>query len=103
MFNGKRLRELRDKYGYSRERLAELLNIGESNIPRYERGANTPSADTVAKMAKLFNVSSDYLLDLSDMPTLHNDDSLTVKEQRLLNSLRYGTLEDTLKLLVADE
>jgi len=94
---------LRDDFGYSREKLAELLGIGESSIPRYERGENIPSADIVAKMAQLFHVSSDYLLGLTDQPNHNNDEVLTTKEQKILNTLRHGTLQDTLKLLVEDE
>lgn len=99
MFKGERLKELRKKYGYSREKLAELLNIGESNIPRYERGENTPSGDTVAKMAQILNVSSDYLLGLSETPSLNHDDELSTKEQQILNALRYGDRMDAIKLI----
>lgn len=103
MFSGKRLRELRKQFGYSREKLGELLDISESNIPRYETGKSVPSSDILGRMAEVFNVSSDYLLGLTDTLEFQNDIDLTEKEIKIINAMRYGTPTDAIKLIVEDE
>jgi len=61
-----RLRELRKEKQLSLRELGEILNISYSNIAMIERGERNFTADTVAIFANFFNVSSDYLLGLSD-------------------------------------
>lgn len=62
-----RLRELRKEKQLSLRKLGEKLNISYSNIAMIERGERNFTADTVAIFANFFNVSSDYLLGLSDV------------------------------------
>lgn len=50
----------------TQEELAEKLNISQKSISKYETGARKPSFETLTKMAKLFNVSTDYLLGITD-------------------------------------
>lgn len=100
---GDRLRALRGKYGYSRQRLAELLDISESQIPRYETGQNTPSSEVVVKMARLFDVTTDYLLGLTDEPQSHWVDKLTEREVRLIHALRHGGTTEAAKVMFADD
>ena len=64
--------DLRKKAGMSQLQLAKKLNIGPSAIGIYEQGRRTPSIDILIQMAKLFNVSLDYLITGKEFP-----DSLT--------------------------
>lgn len=102
-FEKERFKELRKRFSYSREKMGELLLISESNIPRYESGESVPSADIVARMAEIFNISADYLLGLSDTIEFHNDIELTEKEIKVINAMRYGTATDAIKLIIEGE
>jgi len=68
MFRGDRLRELRENSGETHEKLSELLSLGSKQIWRYETRATKPDGEVVARLAKFFKVSTDYLLDLTDLP-----------------------------------
>ena len=59
---GEKLKELRRKMGLSQDALGEKIGIHGRHVGKYEVGKALPNADTVIKIAKLFNVSIDYLL-----------------------------------------
>lgn len=59
----------RKRLDLTQEELAEKLNISQKSISKYETGAHKPSFETLTEMAKLFNVSTDYLLGISDSRT----------------------------------
>lgn len=87
---GDRLRQLRQSRGFTQEALAERLNLGIRQIHRYERGLSDPSGNIVAKIAKELDVSTDYLLGLSDLPNLQlREQDLTAQEQLLLSAYRH--------------
>lgn len=100
---GDRLRVLRDEFGFSRERLASLLEISESSVPRYENGNNVPSADVVSKMARLFGVTSDYLLGLSDERDGHAEQSFSPSEIAALTAWRNKNYTEAIRIIVNDE
>ena len=62
----KRLIELRTEKGISQKQLAEILEISSSNISYWEQNKGEPIACNIVKLAKFFNVSTDYLLGLED-------------------------------------
>jgi len=59
---GSRLLELRKKRGFSQAELADMLNTKAPVIGRYERGEANPSIETASKLAKILQVSLDYLV-----------------------------------------
>lgn len=65
-----RLRELREAHGYSsRSKLADALGIDRTTYSRIEKGdTKTISSDLLIKLADLYNVSTDFILGLSDVP-----------------------------------
>ena len=65
-----RLRELRDARGIkSQEKLADLVGVTRSTYGRVENGqTKTISSDMLIKLAKFYNVPTDYILGLSDTP-----------------------------------
>lgn len=66
---GERLYDLRKDAGMTQDELAELLKISKHSISAYERDKNEPPDSIKIAIARLFNVSVDYLVGLSDMPT----------------------------------
>jgi len=59
---GGQLAALRKMRGWTQPQLAEKLGITLAALTHYERKAENPTAEFVAKVAKLFNVSVDSLL-----------------------------------------
>lgn len=75
-----RLRELREEHGYkSRNKLADVLGIDRTTYSRIENGSTkTISSDILVALAKLYNVSADYILGLSNTPEKTYDDINTL-------------------------
>lgn len=59
---GEKLRALRKDKNMTQVDLAKALNLDKSSIAKYESAGIIPSVDTLQKIAGLFNVSIDYLL-----------------------------------------
>lgn len=61
-----RLKELRIERGLKLKEVAEYMNVTIRAISRYEDGTREPSVEMIVKFCKLYNVSADYLLGLTD-------------------------------------
>ena len=59
---GIRLREAREKRGFSQEGAAEALGTTQSTMSKWERNAQDPGTGKLAEMARLYGVSVDWLL-----------------------------------------
>ena len=59
---GEKLRQLRKRKKLTQEQMAELIDIHESHVGRYEKDLSSPTAQVLIRISKLFNVSTDYLL-----------------------------------------
>lgn len=95
---GDRLRKIREDHNYTQEQLAELLDIGQTQIWRYENGKSAPNSDILLKIASFFNVSTDYLLGLSDEPKGYFEVELTPDEQKVLAAYRRGDIRSIILL-----
>ena len=69
----KRLKDLREDNDLTQNHLSKKLNITAASISRWETGQSNPDYDTLIKLAKLYNVSIDYLLGLSEIKTYKNE------------------------------
>jgi transcriptional regulator with XRE-family HTH domain len=58
---GERIKELRKQRGLTQRQMAATFDITERNYQRYE-ATDSPSNETLVKLAKFFEVSTDYLL-----------------------------------------
>jgi transcriptional regulator with XRE-family HTH domain len=97
---GDRLQELREKKDLSRDKLAKVLGIGSASIERYENGKQSPSADVLVSIARHFDVSSDYLLGLTDDPrSVLKDDNFNAVELRSISLLHAASPEDQTRIL----
>lgn len=63
---GERLSEVRKDHGHTQADLAKLLNVSVFSVSAYEQGKTWPQLTTLRHICKLYKVSSDYLLGLSD-------------------------------------
>ena len=76
-----RVKELREKAGLTMDRLAAELGVTKSRINMWENKGTVPRMAVLLKLAKRFQVPTDYLLG--------NDDTSQVSEDRTrLNSLQ---------------
>lgn len=62
----KRLKYLRIYHNISQKKLADKLNITPKVISNYELGKSEPNCKAIIDIAHFFNVSTDYLLGVSD-------------------------------------
>lgn len=57
-----RIKALREARGWTQAELARRLNITRNGVNSWEQGLSTPSPACLVDLAKLFSVSTDYLL-----------------------------------------
>ena len=62
-----RIKNLREKRGLIQEILASELGITQQMLSKYEKDISTIKIDVLKNLAKYFNVTTDYLLGLSDV------------------------------------
>jgi Predicted transcriptional regulators len=62
-----RIKELRENRRLIQAILASELNITQQSLSKYERDITTIKIDILKKIAKYFNVTTDYLLGVSDV------------------------------------
>lgn len=65
---GERIRHARKNAGLTMNMLAELIGVTERSVKRYESNQSTPDTHTLIQLASIFDLSTDYLLALSDNP-----------------------------------
>ena len=76
MLISENIRKLREKKGYTQNFLGDVLNLSPSTIGMYEQGRRLPDIGTLIKMCQIFNVSSDYLLEITDNPNPYKKSQL---------------------------
>ena len=59
---GQRIAALRHQADMSQAELAQLLKISPSTVGMYEQDRREPSLQTLARLAEVFSVSTDYLI-----------------------------------------
>ena len=59
-----RIKELRNEKHISQKMLAEQIGVSQKAIDFWEKGINEPKASYIIRLAKFFNVTTDYLLGL---------------------------------------
>ncbi len=61
----KKLKELRKVYGYTQDYVASALGIVRQTYSHYENGKRKPSPEVLFKLAGLYNISVDDLMQLT--------------------------------------
>lgn len=67
---GKKIKELRGRMNMSQAELARRLGTTRSGVNAWERELSAPTTQFVVEMAKIFNVSTDYILDVEAEETV---------------------------------
>ena len=74
--NGERLADVRKDHGDRQEDLARKINVSLPTVRSWEQGKSSPSHTDLVAICRLYHVSSDYLLGLTD------DDPLFTERRR---------------------
>ncbi len=62
----KRIRDLREDKDLKQKDMAKILNISQQQYSRIENGTNEIKIDGLIKLSEIYNVSVDYILELTD-------------------------------------
>ena len=64
----KHIRDQREDHDLSQTKLARLLGMSQTGYSKYETGENDIPTAVLIKLADMYGVSIDYLLDQTDDP-----------------------------------
>jgi len=92
---GEKIKELRTKAGISQQRLAELLGVSRPTISQIENGERKVSVDELDRLAKIFNISVNSLLNKEKEPEVILEEK--AKEKKLQPSIRINVPQKNLE------
>ena len=70
---GERLALTRKYFGHTQDDLAEKLSVSVATVRSWERDISSPPHETLVKICRIYGVTSDFLLGLTDVdPTFAN-------------------------------
>lgn len=64
----KRIRELREDHDKTQKEMAEILHCSQQVYSNYELGQRDVPTDILRRLSLYFDVSADYILELTDKP-----------------------------------
>ena len=70
---GEKITQLRKHHNYSQSELAKKIEASRTIVGNYERNTNTPSIEMLLKIAKVFDVSVDFLIGEGQLSTYDKD------------------------------
>lgn len=83
------IKTLREEAGYSQAQLAKKLDVTRSSVNAWEMGLSTPTTNYIVALAKLFHVSTDYLLGIDKQRQLVLDGYSKEQIELVYNLLKY--------------
>ena len=95
---GMRIRQLRKEKGLTQIQLADIIYVSESYIALIESGKRNPSIEIVSKLADVFHVTTDYIVNGSEA----EEDKLMLKEwSSVLKGRPQQEIDSALKMVKA--
>lgn len=91
---GRRITHARERKGWNRNQLARAAGVTWANLTRYEQGQNEPSASKLFEIAKVLDVSGDWLLGRTGAPEIPGVGPLDVTLSMSDNLLAPGKVSD---------
>ena len=80
------IKQLREARGWTQAELARRLNISRNGVNTWEQGLSMPSPHFLVELAKIFSVSTDYLLGVESLHTIKVSD-LSAQDVAMLTDL----------------
>lgn len=94
---GNRIRSQRELLGYTREQLAEKINLSARFVTDIEYGIKGMSFNTLIKMSEVLNVTTDYII-LGK--TEYTDNSKIVDMLKNVDEKHIPHIEELLKVFI---
>lgn len=95
-----RVLELLDTTNEATYKVEKNAGLSNASFQAWKNGRSKPSSDSIVKLAKYFNVTTDYLLGLSDSPSLsqptkaEKQSSSSVEKQSSSADILFGKIYD---------
>ena len=103
---GERIKTARLERGINQRNLCLLADITETTLSRYENGTREPQASAIGKIAKILNVSTDYLIGNVDDIKYKTETEVKVVSNEINYPLQYRVMENRkygyIKTIVSD-
>lgn len=88
---GEKLKSLRLEKNLTQKQIADRIGLAISAVSSYESGTRYPTYETLIKFARIFHVSTDYLLGITDKRNIDvsglNDNEIELISQ-LVDTIR---------------
>lgn len=94
------LKIIRKANKFTQQGLADAIGIERSTYASYETGRNKPDAVLLSKIAKVFNVSSDFILEIDTTVPLNVED-ISVQYKKKSGNKLVSTLSKEEKNVLA--
>lgn len=91
MYTNEIIRQLRRGLRMTQKDLADHIGVSTLSVRNWELGTKIPSTSAIISLAKLFNVSTDYLLGISD-ELISNGEMSFLSQYRSLDSYKRGLI-----------
>lgn len=102
-----RLFKLIDERNITAKKLSEVINVSTGNISDWKSGRSTPSSEKIVLIAKYFNVSTDYLLGLTEdiqnqSEKFSNTELRFINKFKKLSSLDQGRILERMDVMLEE-
>lgn len=97
-----KIAQLRKAKSWSQEDLAKQIQSSRIMIGKYERGDNTPSLDVIIKLAKAFEVSTDYLIGVGENASFDKETIKRLDEMERLPEAERQRIFQYIDLVIRD-
>ena len=81
MTTGEKLQKLRKSNNITQEQLSEILNVSRQSISKWEGDLAFPETDKLIALAKIYNCSVDYLLNIENNQNSLTNDKQTIEKK----------------------
>ncbi len=82
-----RLRQARENRGWNQAELAQRAEMQPSAIAHFEASRRRPSFDNVRKLAKVLDISADFLMGVKMTVAFRNEELLTSDDRQHIQDL----------------
>ncbi|MCI0469205.1 MAG: helix-turn-helix transcriptional regulator, partial [Nitrospirae bacterium] len=95
---GERIKKIREEIGLSQQALAKKICMNRVSLSQIENGQRVVSAEEITKLAKIFNISSDMLLDLEQEAKIVIKEDKEKVSQRPTDQRLSGKINNELRI-----
>lgn len=94
---GKKLEELFEDSGKQQSAMATYLNVSDPTVSQWKTDKRQPDLQTLKKISKFFDCSTDYLLGLTDIKKAHIDDAAANRIPPNLSPETYAIIQEAVQ------